>query len=86
MSKDINEIKEAIRQYIIERFFKNASAADLKDSTPLISGGIIDSISTMQLVAYIEQQYHFEFAPHEVDKDNLDTIDLIAQFIQSKIA
>lgn len=85
MRTDINEIKEKIKTFVVERFLKNAENKELTYSTPLISGGIIDSILTMQLVVFLEQTFNFEFQAHEVDKDNLDTIDIIAAFVVKKL-
>ena len=85
MEKNITDIKIKIKEYIIGRYLKNASA-DLTDTTPLISGGIIDSISTMQLIAFLEKEFHFEFQAYEVDRDNLDSIEIIAKFVLSKIS
>lgn len=92
MTKDLNmesptiEIKAKIRAFITEKFLKNFDSKDLLDSTPLISGGIIDSISTMLLISFLEKEFHFEFQAHEVDRDNLDSIEVIANFVLSKVS
>ncbi|HEY0031154.1 MAG TPA: acyl carrier protein [Bacteroidia bacterium] len=85
MANDTEQIRNDIKIFIAERFLNNAGS-DLNDSTPLISGGLIDSISTMQLVAFLEKKYHFEFQAHEVDRDNLDSVEIIANFVLSKIS
>lgn len=76
-------IKEEIRAYIKLTILQN-DKVNIENNTPLISGGIIDSISTLKMVDYLEQKYKIDFFPHEVDRENLDTIDLIAQFVLSK--
>jgi acyl carrier protein len=58
----------------------------LTDQTALLSEGIIDSLSVMVLVQFIETSFSFEFEPHEVDPDNLDSIDKMVAFIQAKIS
>ncbi len=85
MKQETEDIKKNVREFISERFLNNSNPDDLTDTTPLISGGLIDSISTMQLVAYLEKQYHFEFQAHEVDRDNLDSIAVISEFVAAKI-
>ncbi len=79
----LEETKNEIREYIISSILKS-DTAKIENSTPLISGGFIDSISTLQMVDFLEKKYKIEFQPHEVDRDNLDSIDLIAQFVLSK--
>lgn len=85
MSKSIEEIKTTVKAYVIKEFFDEASASELTDTTPLISGGIMDSISTIQMVDFLEKEYKIEFQAHEVDQDNLNTIDLIANFVIKRI-
>jgi acyl carrier protein len=85
MEQNLQEIKESIKNFISDSFLKNADNKELSYTTPLISGGIMDSISTMQLVTFIENKYNFEFQAHEVDRDNLDSINLISNFVASKI-
>lgn len=84
MAHTSEEIEIIVKNFIISRFLKG-DGSSLTNDTPLISGGIIDSILTMQLVVFIEENFHFEFSPHEVDKENLDSIKIISGFIQKKI-
>ena len=85
MTVDTTQIKETVKVFVKERFLKNSNDKELTYSTPLISGGLIDSILTMQLVVFLEQTYKFEFQAHEVDKDNLDSIEIIAAFVSKKL-
>lgn len=77
-------IVKKIRGYIANRFFSSGDQS-LNNATPLLSSGIIDSISALQLVEYLEKEFNFEFEPHEVDQDNLDTIDIMSNFVKGKI-
>lgn len=79
------EIKSKIKDYLLEKFFEEDNKDELEDSTPLISGGILDSISTMQVVDHLEKEFNVEFEPHEVDEEFLDTIDLITEIVESKL-
>ena len=81
MSQD--KIKEEIRTFIKQTILQDDTAS-IEFDAPLISGSVIDSISTLKLVDFLEQTYNIEFQPHEVDRDNLDTIDMIANFVVSK--
>lgn len=77
------EIKKEVKEYLLHSVIKNETAK-IEMNTPLISGGFIDSISTLKLVDFLEKKYNIEFQPHEVDRENLDSIDLIAEFVLSK--
>lgn len=78
------QIKEVIGAYIKEEFIDSGDQASFTFDTPLVSSRIMDSISTLQLVDFLEKEFAIEFKPHEVDQDNLNTVKLIADFVSRK--
>lgn len=80
------QINALITQFVLDTFLQDEDAKELNDSLELISGGIMDSISTLKLVDYIEITFDIEFEPHEVDSENLNSIALITEFIFQKRA
>ncbi len=85
MAQDISQIKAIVKRYIVEHFLENKQVQDITDTTPLISGRLLDSISTMQLITYLEEQFKIEFEAHEVDKENFENITVIANFVNKKL-
>lgn len=73
------------KNFIMEEFLPGESPDELTETTPLISGGILDSIATLKLVMFMEGEYGVSFEPHEVDKENLDNLASIVRLLQSKI-
>lgn len=82
---EISEIKSKVKAYLFSEFLEEEDYNDLSDKTPLISTGILDSISTLKMVSYLEETYQIEFEAHEVDQDNLDSLDNIANFVLFKL-
>ena len=78
------EIKQEIRVYVAEHFLPGGQG--LEDTTPLISGGLIDSIGMLGLISFMESRFGVEFMPREVDAHTLDNVDLIAALIDRKLA
>ena len=76
--------KQKIKDFIMAQFLPGEDPNELTDDTPLISGGILDSIATLQLVMFIEESFRVSFEPHEVDKENLDSLNLMLRLLQSK--
>ena len=76
--------KQTIKNFILEEFLPGENPDELTYETPLITGGILDSIATLKLVMFIEDKYGVQFEPHEVDKENLDTIASIVRLLASK--
>lgn len=79
------EIKEAIKGYILEEFLPGENPEELTDSTPLITGGILDSLATIRLVVFLEERFQIQIQAHETMVDYLNTISDIAQLVHSKI-
>ncbi|KYG73467.1 MULTISPECIES: phosphopantetheine-binding protein [Roseivirga] len=78
------EIKKRLKDYLVQNVLDQNEAGQLSDTTTLISSGIVDSITTLQLVEFIETEFNIEFDAHEVDRDNLDTLILIENFVERK--
>lgn len=80
-----DEIKKDIRSFLAENVFSGQDSSQLTDDTKLISDRIIDSIVALKLVSHLEDLYKIEFEAHEVDQENLDSINIITAFVQSKM-
>ncbi len=78
------EIKSVVKDFILREFLPGEDPNELTDSTPLITGGILDSIATVKLVLFLETQFGVTVQAHETDPQYLDTIASIAQLINSK--
>jgi acyl carrier protein len=81
----VQEVNEIIKGYILAEFLPGEKLAALTDSTPLITGGILDSLATIKLVAFLEERFHVQIQAHETMVDYLDTIPQITQLVSSKL-
>lgn len=74
-----------IKDYILSEFLPGESPAALTESTPLITGGILDSLATLKLVSYLEEKYKIQIEAHEADVEHLNTIVSIAALVHAKM-
>ncbi len=81
----VPEIQEAIKSYILEAFLPGESPSALTDSTPLVTGGILDSLAILKLVVFLEERFGIRVEAHETMVDYLNTIADIAQLVRSKL-
>lgn len=79
------EVKAAVKEFILAEFLPGTNPSELTDSTPLISGAILDSLATLRLVAFLEERFHIELQAHEASIDNLNTLNDIQNLVQSKL-
>lgn len=80
-----DNVTAAVRAFITENVFGGKENAELKNDTSLISTRLMDSIVALKLVSHLEATFNIEFEAHEVNQENLETIDRITAIVQSKI-
>lgn len=82
----MDDVKQAVKTYILDEFLPGEDPSELTDETPLITGGILDSISTLKLVTFLEERFGVVLEAHEAGADHLDTVGRIADLIAGKKA
>ncbi|GCE29303.1 hypothetical protein KDA_47870 [Dictyobacter alpinus] len=76
------ETKTSIRAFIA-RYIQNYTLADDENIFAL---GFINSLFAMQLVLFVEKEFHIEVDNEELDIDNFSTINAIAALVERKQA
>jgi len=83
-SVNSSDVKQTVKSYLLKEFLPGENPDELTDTTPLVTGGVLDSLATVKLVAFLEERYGIEFEPHEISSDYLDTLDTIADVVTTK--
>ncbi|MHC5540616.1 ornithine lipid biosynthesis acyl carrier protein [Singulisphaera rosea] len=82
----MNDIQTAVHHFILSEFLPGEDPSELTGETPLITGGILDSISTLKLVNFLEDHFGVTIEAYEAGVDHLDSIGEIARLIAEKKA
>jgi acyl carrier protein len=77
-------IIEPIRTYLMSEFFRDEAESSLSEDQSLISSGLLDSVSTLKLVLFLEQQFNVEVDSMDIVSGKLDTLKSIESLIQAK--
>jgi acyl carrier protein len=80
------DIKAEVKEYILNEFLPGESPDSVDDKTPLITGGVLDSIATIKLIAFLEERYGVQIEPHEMNPDYLDFLPDIAALVEARRA
>lgn len=80
----MNHIASTIRDFILSRYLQGESPENLREDTPLRTSGVLDSLATLGLVSFLEQQYEIEIEAHETDIENFNSLGQIAAFVEHK--
>lgn len=80
----MDDIKQAIHGFILDEFLPGEDPEELTERTPLITGGILDSITTLKLVTFLEDHFGITIEAHEAGVEHLDSIGQIARLVDEK--
>ncbi len=75
--------KEILRKHIAETILFSKEYP-YSDSDSFLENGVIDSMNVIELVLFLEQQFGIQVADHEIIPDNFDSIEQLANFVQTK--
>lgn len=82
----MSDIRGTIKEYILEEFLPGEDPDRLDETTELVTSGVLDSLATMKLVAFLEERFGIRIAPHETDAEHLNTISSMSELVASKAA
>ena len=81
----MSDIKAVLRDYILANLIPGEDPANLTDDTELKESGILDSMSTLKLVTFLEEQFGIEFEASDLEPANLASIVSLERLVRSKL-
>jgi acyl carrier protein len=76
--------KAKIREFIVEEFMPEMSPDELEDDFDLQTGGAVDSLGLLKLVAWLESEYGISVDESELGPESLRTVNSINEFINER--
>jgi len=80
-----DEIIQKTGAYIASTILKQPNRV-LKTDQPLISSGLIDSFSLVDLALFVEDTFNIHLDDSELNKDVFDNLDQLAELVASRVA
>lgn len=80
-----DEIIEKIGGYIASNVLKQPNRV-IKPDQALISSGLIDSFSLVDLALFVEDTFNVHLDDSELNKETFDTLDQLAELVGSRTA
>ena len=78
--------RELVKAFILEHFLPGEDPRNLTDDTELKESGILDSLSTLKLVTFLEERFKVELEASDLDAANLSSITNIERLVTAKQA
>ncbi|MFW6116010.1 MAG: acyl carrier protein [Chloroflexota bacterium] len=77
-------VEGAIRTYIAENMLFSDNGYPYADSASFLEEGIVDSMGIMELVMFVEDNFHITVEDEELIPDNFDSVSRLAAYIRAK--
>lgn len=78
----MDDLRKTIRDYVVKEYIEEGDDREITDTTPLISGGIVDSFSMVSLKLFLEKRCGIRIPDDEATPDAFDTVNSIAELVE----
>ena len=78
----MDEVQQAIRDYVVKEYIEEGDDREVTATTPLISGGIVDSFSMVSLKRFLERKYDIKIPDADASPAAFDTVASIAALVE----
>lgn len=75
-------VREEIERFIRENFI--FGEVSFSPETSFVEGGILDSTSVLELVAFLEDHFGISVAPEEINLENMDSLAKVEAYVRRK--
>lgn len=75
-----SEVRKELKKFILNEILRDTTYR-IKLDEPLISGGLIDSFSVVQIAVFVEEAFDVVIPDADLTVENMDTLDKMTQLI-----
>ena len=78
----MDQVRKTILEYVTREYLEEGDDREIREHTPLISGGIVDSFSMVSLKRFLERTYTIRIPDAEATPAAFDTVERIAALVE----
>ena len=78
----MDETTSKIKHFIVDDFMPDVPADDLDDDFDLLTGGVVDSLGLLKVVAWLEDEFDIEISDR--DAETLKTVGDVIALVKKK--
>ena len=77
----MDDLTKMVRDYVVREYIEEGDDREVTETTPLISGGIVDSFSMVSLKRFLEKKYSIRIPDAEATPEAFDSVNNIIGLI-----
>lgn len=74
---------QTITKFLVDEFLPDVPADSLAADYDLLSGGVLDSLGLLKVIAWLEDRFDVVIDDIEIEPDNFRTVAAINAFVQN---
>jgi len=78
----MDELTKVIRDYVVKEYLEEGDDREVTETSPLITGGIVDSFSMVSLKRFLEKKYAIQIPDDQATPDAFDSVQRIAALVR----
>ena len=78
-------VEDKVRNYILENYLFTDDQSELDSEDSFLEKGIIDSTGILEIIFFLEEEFGLSVEDEEMIPENLDSVNNIVKFINSKL-
>ncbi len=78
----MDELTKMVRDYVVREYLEEGDDREITETTPLISGGIVDSFSMVSLKRFLEKKCSIRIPDADATPDAFDSVERIVALVR----
>jgi acyl carrier protein len=79
----MNSVSDTVRQFILKQF-PQARSRSLSNDEHLLENGIVDSLGVIDIVTFIESEFHLTVEDEDLVPEHFQSIERIAAYVENR--
>jgi len=81
---EVIQLEAVINDYISREFVQDATLLPLADATPLLEAGVLDSLSLLRLVLFVQERFGIVVDDVDLVPEHFASVDAICAYLRSR--
>ena len=84
MQRKVPEVESVINDYISRELVQDRALLPLANDTSLLDSGILDSLSLLRLVVFLEERFQIMVGEADLLPENFASVDTICAYLRAR--
>jgi len=81
----LEQISQSIRGFLFENYLFGYDEDEFSNDASFLNFGVLDSTGILELIVFLESEFHIEVSDDEILPENLDSVDCVSRLVYKKI-